>query len=100
MNIRFLGLSVVLWLLGGLFFGMLMTTYTSLLLEQIPKYRGTMTSLEYAAGYLGDAFGAAIGGLMLLWFDYETLGLVLGGMFLAAALIFYLFVMDPTKIES
>lgn len=100
MNIRFLGLSVVLWLLGGLFFGMLMTTYTSLLLEQIPKYRGTMTSLEYAAGYLGDALGAAIGGLMLLWFDYETLGLVLGGMFLAAALIFYLFVIDPTKIES
>jgi predicted MFS family arabinose efflux permease len=78
------------------FFGMVASSANSLSLEQTPL-RGTMMSLDSAAISLGSAFGTAVGGAVLLSFDYEGLGAVLGVMGIVSALMFLFFAKDPTK---
>jgi len=68
----------------------------SLTLEQVPRFRGTVMSISSAATSLGSAIGAAMGGLALLLYDYEFLGIAGGAMALVAA-IFYLLAIDPAK---
>ena len=80
-----------------LFFGIVASSANSLSLEQVPKLRGTMMSIDAAAVNLGSAFGTIIGGLALITFDYEGLGLTLGTMGIIAALVFTLFAKDPTR---
>jgi predicted MFS family arabinose efflux permease len=55
-----------------------------------------MMSLSSAATSLGSAVGAAVGGMALIWYDYETLGSILGVMGVASAVIFYFLTTDPT----
>ena len=78
------------------FFGMATAAAISLSLEQAPKYRGTMMSMDSAFVNLGYALGAAFGGLMLIWLDYEGLVTALGLLGIIAAVIFYAFARDPT----
>jgi len=80
-----------------LFSGIVASSANSLSLEQVPKLRGTMMSLDTAAINLGSAFGTIIGALALITFDYEGLGLTLGTLGIIAALVFTLFAKDPTK---
>ena len=99
-NVSYLWLSVAFLYLGGLFFGMLVTTSTSLTLEQVPRFRGTMMSMHSSAWNVGAALGTGIGGLVLLLRNYEFLGLFLGAMVLAAAPLFNLWVSDPTNTHQ
>jgi predicted MFS family arabinose efflux permease len=92
-----LWLSLTLNLAASWFFGMVTSASNSLTLEQIPKFRGTMMSIDSAAINLGSALGTIAGGLALLSFDYEGLGSALGVMGVAAALIYHLLAIDPTK---
>jgi DHA1 family inner membrane transport protein len=92
-----LWLSLVLSLASSWFFGMVTSAANSLTLEQVPEFRGTMMSMDTAAFNLGSALGTALGGLVLLSFDYEGLGIVLGVMGVAAALVFYFLTTDPTR---
>jgi MFS family permease len=92
-----LWLSLGLNFVAGWFFGMVAAAANCLTLEQLPKFRGTMMSVDSAAVNLGSAVGGAIGGLALLWFDYEGVGSVLGAMGVLAALVFYFFATDPTR---
>lgn len=92
-------LTLAFWFLSSLFFGMMITTAYSLTLEQVPSFRGTMMSVNSAAANIGSALGAGIGGLVLLLWDYEFVGLSLGVMIIAAAIIYYLAVHDPTRTE-
>jgi predicted MFS family arabinose efflux permease len=96
-NVPILMIVVVLWFVLGLFFAMMMTTAYSVTLEQVPSFRGSMMSINSAAANVGSALGAGVGGLVLLWWDYEFVGLTLGVMVLAATTIYYLVVRDPTK---
>lgn len=89
--------SLALNFLGAWFFGMGASAASSLTLEQAPKYRGTMMSINSAAISLGSALGAALGGLVLVLFDYEVLGSALGAMGIVAAIVFYLLAIDPTR---
>ena len=100
MNMPNLWLALALMLLIGVLSGMRNTSTNSLTLEQIPKFRGTMMSLSSVAAYMGTAYGASVGGLALLWLGYEGVGLALGAMGLAAAIIIFLLVRDPTNTES
>jgi len=95
-----LWLSMALAFLGCLFGGMRYTASTSLTLEQVPGFRGTMMSINTAAISTGSALGTGIGGLALLLFDYEGLGLSLGVMGIAAAIVVHLLVTDPTRTQS
>jgi len=71
-----------------------------LALEQIPKFRGTMMSVDTAAISLGSALGTVVGGPALLSFDYQGLGMALGMMGVAAAVVFYFLTIDPTQEKT
>jgi DHA1 family purine base/nucleoside efflux pump-like MFS transporter len=92
-----LWLSLALSLIAGWFFGMVTSSSNSLTLEQVPEFRGTLMSIDTAAIHLGSAFGTALGGLALLSFDYEGMGLVLGVMGVTAAVVFQFLTTDPTR---
>ena len=53
-------------------------------------------SLHGASWRMGEALGTGIGGLTLLLFDYNGLGLALGAMSFIAALVFYFGANEPT----
>ncbi len=99
-NVPNLWPAFVLACLGSLFSGLLATASFSLTLEQVPNFRGTMMSLRTAATGMGAALGAGVGGLALIWLDYEGIGIALGAMSLTATIIFYLLVSDPTSTKS
>jgi len=98
----FTNLELSLWLVLGLilidawFDGVRATAGNSLTLEQVPHFRGSMMAMNSAAWNIGNALGAGIGGLALLWFDYEGLGLTLGAMGIVAALVYHFLVIDPS----
>jgi len=92
-----LWLSLALNFLGAWFFGMGASAVNSLTLEQVPEFRGTMMSINSAAMNLGSAIGTALGGLTLVLFDYEVLGLALGAMGVVAAIVFQTLAIDPTR---
>ncbi len=98
MTVPHLVLALSFIFLSCFFFGMRATAASSLTLEQVPRFQGSMMSLNSAAWFLGFALGAGLGGLMLIWYDYEFVGLSLGATGIMAAVVFYLLVDDPTSI--
>lgn len=92
-----LWLSLALICVASWFFGMSASACNSLSLEQVPKFRGTMMSLDSAAINLGSAFGTTLGGLVLLSFDYEGMGIALGMTGVVGAIVLYLLSKDPTR---
>jgi len=92
-----LWLSLALNFLGAWFFGVVASASSSLTLEQVPRFRGTMMSINSAALYLGSALGTAVGGMVLLSFDYEGLGSILGVVGIIAAIVFQLLTTDPAS---
>src|SRR4030042_892936 len=91
------GLSVLLIFAASWFFGMVASAANSLTLEQVPKLRGTMMSIDSAVVNLGSALGTVVGGIALLFFDYEGLASALGVMAIVAAIVVSLLAMDPTE---
>lgn len=92
-----LWISVALNLTGCLFAGIRVTAYSSLTIEQVPKFRGTMMSISAASANMGSALGSGLGGLALLLYNYEAVGPSLGLLGLASAIIVYLIVVDLTR---
>lgn len=94
-------------LLGALVFNFLQVwfaslvspAYTCLALSQVPKSRGSMMSLFTTARSLARTIATAVGGALLVFTFgfYGAVGLALGGMSLAAAIILFLFAKDPTR---
>ena len=93
-------LSVALMSIAGWFDGLAASASTSLILEQMPELRGTMMSLSYAFVGMGSTIGAAIGGFMLIFYDYEELGIVLGSMGIIAAIIFQFLTVDQEETQK
>ncbi len=89
--------SLGLTVLCGVSWTIYIPASTSLTLEQIPRLRGSMMSLNNAARHLGIAIGSAIGGIILLNSGYGALGLALGSLGVVASVIYRLFTVDPTK---
>lgn len=92
--------SIFFALLASFFAGLRHSVSNSLSLEQVPDFRGSMMSLNSGFISLGAALGSAIGGLALTYGDYSVLGVSLGFLGIVAALIYYLFTNDPTKLRS
>jgi DHA1 family inner membrane transport protein len=97
-NISNLTLAVLIMMVMSLFAGMVLTAANTLILEQVPSYRGTITSVNSAASQLGNAFGAAAGGLALQLSGWGLVGITLGFLQLLASLIYQLGVSKPESI--
>lgn len=69
----------------------------SLTLEQVPRFRGAMMSLNYASMQMGYALGAGLGGFLIILFDYQGAGSVLGGLGIIGAVLLHLYSVDPIK---
>ena len=89
--------SVILMFGAALFDGLATSASMSLTLEQMPELRGTMMSLFGAFSGIGAAIGAGIGGLALILYNYEVLGMILGSMGIVAAVVFRFLTVDPTS---
>lgn len=93
-----LWISLSLNLAGCLFSGMRVTAYSSLTIEQVPKFRGTMMSISAASANMGSALGSGLGGVVLLLYNYEAVGPTLGLLGIASAIILYFIAIDPTRV--
>ncbi len=92
--------SYFLGIIASLCAGMMITGFTSLTLEQIPRFRGTMMSVSSAATSLGTFICAGFGGFLLLRYGYNILGVGLGIAGVFAASIFHLFSVDPVLTKD
>ena len=99
-NISLFWISLAMSMAGGLFGGIRVAATSSLSLEQVPGFRGTMMSLNTAAVNIGTSFGAFLGGMMLLLFNWIKLGIVLGVIGVLAAIVYFLFTVDPFKTRA
>ena len=88
--------SFVLGIIASFCAGMMITARSSLMLEQIPSFRGTMMSVRTAATGLGQLICASFGGFLLLQYGYNALGVGLGIAGILSAFTFYKFAIDPT----
>jgi len=95
-----LGVSMIAAFLASASTGMRVAASASLTLEQVPDFRGAMMSISSTAGNLGSSLGVGIGGVTLLSFDYEGVGMLLGAMGVAAAMVFQFLAIDPTRSEK
>jgi len=100
MNMLNLWLFFVFAFLSCAFLGMMSTAASSLTLEQVPDFRGSMMSLNSTAEFMGAALGAGVGGFVLFFWNYAWIGLVLGTMNLIIAILVYFVIIDPTSTES
>ena len=95
-NLPNLWLSASARFLGGLFTAFAFSTIGSLTLEQVPEFRGTLMSIRAASNSVGSALGSFLGGLALLWYGYEMVGVFLGATAMLASVIIHFIAKDPT----
>ena len=94
------GMALPFDYLAIFFSGIAFSAATSLTLEQVPKARSTMMSLNTAVIALGMALVPIIGGALLDLFSYEAMGLTLGAMGIAAAFVFYFLSKDQAESQN
>lgn len=83
-------ISLILSLILNFQFGLAFTSANSLTLDQVPNFRGTIMSLFTAGNNMGMTLGASLGGMILLRFNYGSLGIFLGLVgFLAAVIVYF-----------
>lgn len=80
--------------------GLRSTASTSLTIEQVPQFRGTMMSMNSASTSMSGVLGSGLGGLALLMYGYQALGPSLGLLGQASGIITYLVVVDPTRVQG
>lgn len=75
------------------------TAFACLILDQVPKSRGTMMSLNSIFNNIGNAIAPAVGGALLVWTDgvYGAIGLALGSLTIAGVAVLFFFAKDPTR---
>ncbi len=82
------------------FSGMSFTAGGSLVIEQLPKFRATMMSLNTAFMNLGMLLASIAGGIALDIYNYQTLALILGGLGVVGTVMWVTVVRDPCKAQK
>jgi predicted MFS family arabinose efflux permease len=90
MNAPNIQLTVVISVVTSLAAGIILTCANTLLLGQVPRYRGTVMSVNSAATQLGVALGAALGGLILYLYSWGMMGVTFGAMHVLASCVYKL----------
>ncbi len=76
------------------------TAFSCLALDQVPEHRSTMMSMRSVFGNLGAAIGGGLGGAMLMLLgSYQAVGIALGILSIASAVVFLL-TRDTTRISQ
>jgi predicted MFS family arabinose efflux permease len=86
-------LGGVVIVVGHFFFSLQYSAANTIVLEQVPAYRGSMMSLSSAFSYLGYGLGTAIGGIILTTGGWTSLNLVLS-LIGVVAFILYLYLVE------
>jgi predicted MFS family arabinose efflux permease len=74
------------------------TAFVCLIIDQVPKSRGTLMSLNHVFSNIGNVIAPAVGGVLLaLTGVYGAVGLALGIITIAAAAIIFFFAKDPNR---
>lgn len=89
-------ISLAARFLGSTFSAIIFTTTNALTLEQLPRLRGTVMSLNQSTFSLGGFLGTGLGGLVLLISGYNTMGLSHAFMMFTAMIVLHLYAEDPT----
>ena len=97
MNSPRIQLTVAIVIVMSVLAGLVMTSTNTLLLDQVPLYRGTVTSVNSAVSQLGVALGAALGGLVLQLQGWGTVGVVFGAMHFVASIVYYVGVQNRER---
>jgi len=90
--------SIFLILAGHLFFALQCSATNTLILEQLPNFRGSMMSLSASVSYLGYSLGTFIGGTLLIISGWSMFSTVFGFLALSSLMIIYFFVRNPANI--
>ena len=93
-NILYPLVSILFILLGYFFCALQYSSSNGLSLEQTPRFRGTMMSLNSSAMYVGYTLGTGLGGYVLLQLNWNFFGVFLGLAALIAAMIIFLLTVD------
>ena len=88
--------------IASFFGGLSVAAIANLILEQVPRFRGSVMSLSSAFGGVGAAVGIALGGAVLnLYIEptvgFQALGLTMGAIVLIAVFVYIFFAKDPIK---
>jgi predicted MFS family arabinose efflux permease len=83
--------------MAAMLFGTLHSANTNLALEQLPSFRGTMMSINQAAGSLGSTLVVVFGGWALLEYGFRYLGVLIIGLNVLAFVVYWLMVKDPVS---
>jgi predicted MFS family arabinose efflux permease len=95
MNVNNVWSSMIFRFLGSFFVALTYVASRSLTLEQVPSFRGTMMSLNSASQSLGAVIGTGVGGILLLNYSYQLVGIVLGLFGIISGLTYYFFTQEP-----
>jgi predicted MFS family arabinose efflux permease len=94
-------IAYVVQLIHVSFYMMMVTSWLTLTLDQVPTARGTMMSLRAIAWSLGIAISTALGGAALIFTGaYPAVGLVMAAMIFPGILLIHFFAKDPYKNEN
>ena len=93
-------LAVGIGILASFAAGMMITVSTSLTLDQMPQFRGTVMSLQSAAVSMGSMLSAIIGGVLIASMGYGAYGIIMGSIGLLGTVVFHLFSLDPSHITA
>ncbi len=91
-----MGLSVLRFLFSAMAF----TAGGALVMEQLPKFRSTMMSLNTTFMNLGMLMASLTGGIALNLYNYQTLALLLGGFGITGTILWVTLVKDPCKNKN
>ena len=96
-NIPVLSIVMICNILGCFFGAVRNMSSIGLSLEQVPEARGTMMSLNSASQTIGSVLGTGIGGFIIIFYGWSTLGLVFGVLGALSATIYLLYTKDPSR---
>lgn len=93
-------LSASLLCISSFLVGMMDSSSTSLIIEQIPLYGGIMMSLQRVVIQVGNSIGSGLGGAILTFSTYNSMFLILGVFGVISALIFHFFTIDASFMKT
>ena len=79
---------------------MTFTAGGALIIEQLPKFRSTMMSLNTAFMNVGMLLASLIAGVLLNTYGYQAVGVVLGSLGILGAVVWIAFVKEPVKTSN